>query len=469
MSWAINVRSFKFLCIVVLCSVNASVLADREAFDYKKRKHNWPKEVVKIESRPGDSFTYCLQYDDDRDNKISLNKIGSLSDITYWVSPKIRKFITGTSPKCPNSKNNSLNSMLLSISIPSDSQPNTYAGVIRAKIKSHAITKAIKIHIKIDSGYLPETDLRIGTTFRKHVPGPNTPGAWPTWVEGPKNSIIMAFDYFGKIYIANSRNQGKSWTVVSVVHLNGRNIYGWASTFLSRISENSLLLRLSDEINSYWVRSYDNGHNWIQEPVLIASSLYASPAPIRIMTDNRWAATFYEQTTEGFYPYLFWSYDQGMSWLEQIRFPMPIDGNTGLTESDVIEIRPGSYVAAIRADEGIEGADDGFYLTWSEDAINWSSPVSMGDKGRMPHFYKLDNLLALSYRIYDPALGMQHGAIRFSRDGIKWSTPIVIEHAVNNSPFIVQTNGKIIALSTLYPDRNRIVRTDITKMLEKLR
>jgi hypothetical protein len=86
----------------------------------------------------------------------------------------------------------------------------------------------------------------------------------------------------------------------------------------------------------------------------------------------------------------------------------------------------------------------------------------------MPLFYRVGKLWALCYRLYDAALGIQHGAIRFSRDGQAWSPPMIIEQGVNAGPFLVQVQGRTIAFNTRYPERTRITRNDITEKVKQL-
>jgi len=301
--------------------------------------------------------------------------------------------------------------------------------------------------------------------FTNRLPGTDVAGPWPTWIEGPDNTILMSFNYDGKVHIASSQDMGRRWQVFSAVEVPDDAIWGG---YFTRLSENTLLLRLSQGKQSYWVRSDDNGHTWSQ-PTPILSGLYTSPAPIRVMSDGRWAATFYFEKKENRYNgCILWSDDQDQTWSEAIEFPTPTDGNKVLDECDIIELGPNSYVAAIRSDEGIEGSWDGFYLSWSNDGLDWSAPVPLGDRGRMPLLYRVGSLWALCYRLYDATLGIQHSAIRFSRDGKEWSPPMIIEHGVNAAPFIVAVNDRIIAFNTRYPQRTRITRHDITAKVRRL-
>jgi len=314
-------------------------------------------------------------------------------------------------------------------------------------------------------------------TITDRLPGVDAPGPWPTWIEGPDNTILMSFVHDGKVHIASSQDTGRSWQVYATIQSDSKQFRYWCSGYFTRLSETTLLLRVYEEEGnqSYWVRSDDNGRTW-SETTPIVSGLHASPAPIRVISDGRWAATHERPTEGGGNSSTLWSDDQGQTWSEPIPFPTPTDGNTSLGECDIIELSPSNYVAAIRADEGREGSWDGFYLSWSSDGLDWSVPVSttgtsppsLCERGRMPLFYRVGSLWALSYRLYDAALGIQHSAIRFSRNGKEWSAPIIIQHGVNSAPFIVQVHGRIIAFNTRYPQRTRITRHDITAKVKRL-
>ncbi len=304
-------------------------------------------------------------------------------------------------------------------------------------------------------------------TLTNRLPGPDEAWPGPTWIEGPDNTILMSFNYDGKIHIASSNDEGHSWEVFSTIQKPDQSIAGG---YFTRLSETTLLLRLSQGQGHCWVRSDDNGCTWSEATPILPHrpGLYASTAPLRVMSDGRWAATFYIRTEGNDNGCMLWSDDQGQTWSEPIEFPAPTDGNKRLDECDIIELGPDNYVAAIRSDEGIEGSWDGFYLSWSNDGLDWSAPVSLGERGRMPLFYQVGDAWALCYRLYDAALGIQHNAIRFSRDGKEWSPPMIIQHGVNAAPFIVQVNGKILAFNDRYPERTRLTRHDITAKVRRL-
>lgn len=289
--------------------------------------------------------------------------------------------------------------------------------------------------------------------------------SWPAWIEGADNTILMSVHLNGKIYIASSKDEGESWRIFSKIEIPGESISSAYS--FSWLPKDILLFKFQVGDKLCWVKSSDNGYTW-SAPVLIASGFNSVAAPIRVMSDGSWANTLYTQEKDLFTAYIIRSKDQGKTWEKPVAIHMPTDGNKGTTESDIIEVSPNNYVAAIRADEGIDGAWDGFYFSWSESGDKWSVPTSLCERGRMPIFYKLGNLWALSYRLYDFAFNVQHSAIRFSLDGKEWSPPMIIEDGVNAASFLVQVNGKIIAFNTLYSERTKITRKDITELVKKV-
>ena len=159
-----------------------------------------------------------------------------------------------------------------------------------------------------------------------------------------------------------------------------------------------------------------------------------------------------------------WSSDQGRSWREPITFPLPRDGNVGLTEATLVQLGPGDYLAAIRGDEWPTTPDafDGFYLSRSTDGENWTTPSSLGERGRMPLFYQIGDRWALSYRLYDRVRSTQRGAVRFSRDGKRWTTPIIIESGVDAGPQLVRIADTLIAFNQLFPNRHIGTRSIVT-------
>jgi len=280
------------------------------------------------------------------------------------------------------------------------------------------------------------------------------PSDWPTFIEGPDDAILRCINADSKVFIESSADEGVTWTRISTGAKTGGN-------YFTRLTEKSLLLVVVEKKSISWVRSDDNGRTW-SKPTLIMTrdrDLHAY-GPIITASDGRWAYCPYYETTgqdgkRKFQSFVIWSQDKGKTWSKPIAFPLPADGNVGLTEGTIVELGPNDYLAAIRADEWSANDDafDGFYLSRSTDGLEWSTPQSLHERGRMPLFYRIGDLWALSYRLYDPARATQHSAVRFSRDGKHWTDSIVIESGVNANPQFVQVKGKIIAFNNLYPNR----------------
>ena len=94
--------------------------------------------------------------------------------------------------------------------------------------------------------------------------------------------------------------------------------------------------------------------------------------------------------------------------------------------------------------------------------MRWSVPISLGDIGRMPLFYRIDNQWVLSYRQYDPQAGTQFSALRLSSDGKNWSKPHRINGGVNSTPFLVKFKRETIMFNHRYPSREILTRDVIS-------
>jgi hypothetical protein len=290
------------------------------------------------------------------------------------------------------------------------------------------------------------------------------PGSWPTWIEGPNDTILMSFNAEGKVHIATSRDEGQSWEVASTIQVEESTISGG---YFTRLSEETLLLTITrDEPRQVgWIRSDDHGQTWSEPTPILPLVPHLYPyGPILVMPDGRWAyCPYYQREQEEFRALLVWSGDQGKTWSEPIAFPTPTDGNQGLTECTVVQTGPGRYLAAIRGDEGPGNPDafDGFYFSRSENGLQWSAPEPLNERGRMPLFYRIGDSWVLAYRQYDFPQRTQHSVLRFSREGQEWSEPLIIESGVNAGPQLVQVQGKILAFNTLYPETATLTRHEV--------
>ncbi len=293
-------------------------------------------------------------------------------------------------------------------------------------------------------------------TFTTKLPCPS-PG--PTWIEGPDDTILMSFNDGGKVRITASQDEGKHWKTISTIHQQGTRISGG---YFTRLADGALLLVVTTDDGQKrvcWVRSDDDGRTWsAPTPIMdLGTNLYAY-GPICVMQDGRWAyCPYFQRGEEEFRALVMRSRDGGKTWGKPIALPTPTDGNRGLTECTVVQLGPDRFLAAIRADEG-KGTVDGFYLSRSRDGVQWTAPESLGERGRMPLFYRIAGTWALAYRQYDAPKGTQHSVVRFSRDGQSWSSPMTIESGVDAGPQLVRVRGKVLAFNTRYPARSNLRR-----------
>jgi hypothetical protein len=285
----------------------------------------------------------------------------------------------------------------------------------------------------------------------------------PAVIEGPDETLLRSYSQDGKVYVESSSNRGVDWKRISVIEDAEREL---GSGYFTRLDDKTYLLTLR-EGNQWisWVRSCNGGATW-SEPVHIISLANGRHgySPISVMEDGRWAyCPYYEEMTgtiRQFQALLTWSHDQGQTWSEPAAFPWPEDGNRGLTECTLVQLSPNDFLAAIRSDEWPNSphAFDGFYLSHSQDGLDWSTPVSLGERGRMPLFYRIGDIWALVYRLYHGGQRVQYSAVRFSSDGKKWSLPLILEKGVNAQPQLVRIQGELIAFNNRYPDRSVATR-----------
>ena len=245
--------------------------------------------------------------------------------------------------------------------------------------------------------------------------------------------------------------------------------------YFTRLADGSLVMvvvrRDSPTSSVGWIRSLDHGRTWSTFcPIAISLPPNYAYGPIIELPDGQWAyCPYYQDSEKKAHSLLMWSRDRGQTWSAPTQFPTPTDGNQGLSEATIAQISPNKYVAAIRSDEIATPQQwDGFYLSYSQDGLHWTvpKPTAAGEAGRMPLFYRIGDYWVLSYRQYVPSEKMQYGVLRVSRDGLKWSKPYRIEKGVNQAPFLVRVQGKLIALNNQYPAREILTRhvIDIAKL-----
>ena len=276
------------------------------------------------------------------------------------------------------------------------------------------------------------------------------------WIEGPDDTILMAHhDSIGSPQVVESADLGLTWRGVAALPNVGP---------MTRLADGSLLMVApAPKIGLAWVRSVDHGRSWSDPtpiPIEFRNRVY-SWGPIVETSDGRWAYCPYAQNGNlDADALIVWSSDRGVTWGKPIAFPTPVDGNKGLTEVALVELGPNDLLAAIRSDDVENGGFDGFYFSRSKDGVNWSTPEPVGDMGRQPHFFRLADCWALTYRQWIPSRRTNFSAVRFSHDGLKWSRPYRIQEGVQDGACLVQVRGQVIAFNQRYPqakERTRLV------------
>ena len=267
------------------------------------------------------------------------------------------------------------------------------------------------------------------------------------WIEGPDDTILMAHhDSSGPPQLAESTDLGLTWRAVAALPDAGP---------MTRLADGSLVMVTNAPgIGRAWIRSPDHGRSWSGPtpiPVEFRNRVY-SWGPIVETSDGRWAYCPYAQNGNlDADALILWSSDRGRTWGEAIAFPTPVDGNKGLTEVALVQLGANVLLAAIRSDDVKNGGVDGFYFSRSQDGVSWSAPEPVGDMGRQPHFFRLADCWALTYRQWIPERRTNFSAVRFSRDGGQWSRPYRIQEGVQDGACLIEVEGQVIAFNQLYP------------------
>ena len=284
------------------------------------------------------------------------------------------------------------------------------------------------------------------------------------WIAGPADTILMLYDGAdSKGHVDISTDAGLAWrTAATFDHGVGP---------VTRLADGSLVMVIHDgDGRRGWISSADDGGTWSQLtpiPIEFRNHVY-SWGPIIEMTDGRWAYCPYAQNGNlDANALIVWSNDRGRTWSDPIAFPTPVDGNMGLTEVTLVQVGTGDYLAAIRSDDVENGGFDGFYFSRSHDGLTWSKPEPIGDIGRQPHFFRLDDCWALTYRQWVPQASTNFSAMRFSRNGRDWSRPYRVQQSVQDGASLVRAKGQLIAFNQLYPQHTVRTRHGISIPAEK--
>ena len=252
---------------------------------------------------------------------------------------------------------------------------------------------------------------------------------------GPKGKLPAEAPNAGRICLARSRDNGRTWSTPTVVVDTPRDD---RDPSISRLPDGTLLVNYFSHrpgrrggkpyqfVHSALVRSTDGGKTWSQEQPLFAE--WACSSPIRRLSDGRLILPLYYngtvQAAGGYYGGVSFSTDDGKTWSEPV--PIGKDGPFKLdAEPDIVELPKGELLAGLRPILAFSRSTDG--------GRTWSTPVKAPFKGHSIYFLLTRrNVLLLGHRIPGTSLNYSIDA------GKTWSENFILAPGAGAYPSMVE-------------------------------
>jgi len=183
------------------------------------------------------------------------------------------------------------------------------------------------------------------------------------------------------------------------------------------------------------VTSRDGGWTWDAEPRVLAPG-WAVSAPMRELSDGTRLLGVYHEDGDTAYGGVLRSTDQGRTWSA----PIAIGKGGGVrldAETDVLELKDGRVLAALRGDKvPLHFARSG------DRGLSWSPVESSGFPGHCPHFTRLGTgEILLTHRLPQTAMHVSRD------DGATWSGPHAIDSVIGAYPATVELrDGSVLVV-----------------------
>lgn len=245
----------------------------------------------------------------------------------------------------------------------------------------------------------------------------------------------------GRICAVRSADEGRTWTEPRVL-FDGPD--DDRDPHIARMRDGTLVCSFfpyrqapgaKPEYETAIVTSRDGGWTWDAEPRVLAPN-WAVSAPVRELSDGTRLLGVYHEDGDTAYGGVLRSIDQGRTWSD----PIPIGKGGGVrldAETDVIELKDGRVLAALRGDKvPLHFARSG------DRGLSWSAVESSGFPGHCPHFTRLGTgELLLTHRLPQTSLHVSRD------DGATWSGPHAIDTVIGAYPATVELrDGSVLVV-----------------------
>lgn len=247
----------------------------------------------------------------------------------------------------------------------------------------------------------------------------------------------------GRICMVRSRDEGRTWSTPEVLYDGPEDD---RDPHIAQLKDGTLVCSFFTyrpagngvETRTQLVFSHDDGRSWSRRPVTVAEG-YATSAPVRQLPSGKCLLGIYaEQREQGrYFAAVTASADGGLHWEAPVplseRSPSLPDGS----ETDIIRLRDGSLLAAIRSDRV-----NMHYCLSRDEGRTWTPPQDIGFPGHAPHLTRLSTgEILLTHRLPDTALHV-------SRDeGKSWQGPYVLDEVIGAYPSTVELkDGSVLVV-----------------------
>lgn len=245
----------------------------------------------------------------------------------------------------------------------------------------------------------------------------------------------------GRICSVRSADEGRTWTEPQVL-FDGPD--DDRDPHIARMRDGTLVCSFfpyrqapgaKPEYGTAIVTSRDGGWTWDAEPRVLAPG-WAVSAPVRELSDGTWLLGVYHEDGDTAHGGVVRSTDHGKTWSA----PIAIGRGGGVrldAETDVVELKDGRILAALRGDK----VPLHFALS-GDRGQSWSAVESSGFPGHCPHFTRLrSGEIVLTHRLPQTAMHVSRD------DGATWNGPHAVDSVIGAYPSTVELrDGSVLVV-----------------------